>query len=626
MNYLSVEDLSKSFGEKVLFNNIRFGLEKGEKMALIARNGTGKSTLMRIIMGKETPESGKVVIRKEIRCGYLDQNPHFEKDLTIMDSLFHNDNLILKTVKEYEIAIEKFQHNTNDANSKLLEDATALMDKYNAWNYEQNIKQILFRLNITNLEQKVDDLSGGQRKRVALAKVLIEEPELIFMDEPTNHLDLDMIEWLEEYLIRQDITLLLVTHDRYFLDRVCNRIMELENGNVYKYNGNYEYFLEKKAEREAIQQSEISKAKNLMRKELEWVRRMPKARGTKSKYRMDAFKETEAKAKSGKIVQELELNVKMNRVGGKILELKKVYKSYGDKHLIKGFDYTFKKGERVGIVGKNGVGKSTFLNIITQKEQPDSGKVNVGDTIVYGYYSQMGLEVKEDKRIIEIVKDIAEFIPLADGTKVSASQFLELFQFDGPMQYTFYSKLSGGEKRRLHLLTVLIKNPNFLILDEPTNDLDLVTLTILEDFLLNYGGCLVIVSHDRYFMDKLVNHLLVFEGDGIISDYNGNYDEWRNEQDIKEEQKKIVKPIEKEVPITENTSSKKKLSFKEKQEYDQLPKQINQLESEKAKVFEELSKGEGSHEHLLYLSNRIKEIQESLDEKELRWLELSELV
>lgn len=626
MNYLSIEDLTKSFGEKILFKNIRFGLEKGEKMALIARNGTGKSTLMRIIMGLDKSDSGKVVIRKEIRCGYLDQNPQFDEQLSILDTIFHSDNLLLKTVKEYEKAIENYQHSPNDANTKVFEETSALMDKYNAWNYEQNIKSILYRLNVTNLEQTISSLSGGQRKRVALAKVLIEEPELIFMDEPTNHLDLDMIEWLEEYLIRQEITLLLVTHDRYFLDRVCNRIMELEDGNVYKYNGNYEYFLEKKAEREAAQQSEIDKAKNLMRKELEWVRRMPKARSTKAKYRLDAFKETEAKAKSGKVVQDMELNVKMNRVGGKILELKKVYKAYGEKEIIKGFDYTFKKGERVGIVGKNGVGKSTFLNIITQAEQPDSGKINVGETIVYGYYSQMGLQLKEDKRVIEVVKDIAEFISLADGTKVSAGQFLELFQFPAVMQYTYYSKLSGGEKRRLHLLTVLIKNPNFLILDEPTNDLDLVTLTILEDFLLNYGGCLVIVSHDRYFMDKLVDHLLVFEGEGIITSYNGNYDEWRNEQNNKEEVKKEVKEVVQEPVKVEASASKRKLSYKEKQEYDNLPKEIEDLEKRKKAVFEELNTGVGTHEHLHKLATEIEEIQQKLDEKELRWLELSEIV
>jgi ATP-binding cassette subfamily F protein uup len=530
MNLLSIENLSKSYGEKQLFKDLTFGISQGEKVALVARNGTGKSTLLRILCNKDNADSGRVVFRKDLRISFLDQNPEFNEELSIIDAVLLSENEITIAIKRYEKLIEEQTDEISAAQSKDLEEAIAMMDKTNAWAYEVRVKQVLDKLGLVKLSQQLKTLSGGQKKRVALAKVLIEEPDLLIMDEPTNHLDVDMIEWLEEYLENKDLSLFLVTHDRYFLDNVCNKIIELDQQKLYTYQGNYSYFLEKKAEREFNSAREVDKAQNLMRKELEWIRRMPKARGTKSKSRVDAFYDLKEKATDKRQIAEMELNVKMSRIGGKVIEMKKVYKSYDDFNILKGFDYTFKTGERIGIVGKNGIGKTTFLNLITGKELPDSGKINVGETIVFGYYSQAGLTLKEDKRVIEVVKDnIAEVISLGDGSKVSASQFLTLFQFPPEMQYTYVSKLSGGEKRRLFLLTVLVKNPNFLILDEPTNDLDLLTLQTLEEFLLHFKGCLVVVSHDRYFMDKLVDHLFVFEGDGIVKDFTGNYREWRDE-------------------------------------------------------------------------------------------------
>jgi ATP-binding cassette subfamily F protein uup len=497
------------------------------------------------------------------------------------------------------------------------------------------VKQVLAKLGLVKITVPVKKLSGGQKKRVALAKVLIEEPDLLIMDEPTNHLDVDMIEWLEEYLENKDLSLLLVTHDRYFLDNVCNKIIELDQQTLYTYQGNYSYFLEKKSEREFNAAREIDKAKNLMRKELEWIRRMPKARGTKSKSRIDAFYDLKDKATDKKQHADLELNVKMSRIGGKVIEMKKVYKAYDDLKILKGFDYTFKTGERIGIVGKNGIGKSTFLNLISGKEQPDSGKINVGETIVFGYYSQAGIELKEDKRVIEVVKEnIAEVISLADGSKVSASQFLTLFQFPPEMQYTFVSKLSGGERRRLFLLTVLVKNPNFLILDEPTNDLDLLTLQTLEEFLMNFKGCLVIVSHDRYFMDKLVDHLFVFEGDGEVKDFSGNYQDWRakvmaDEQELKKKEKQLTAEKNTEnIAAAEADTQKnkiKKKTFKEKFEFEQLQHVIAALETEKVQLSEQLSSGAGTHAEIAKWSERIGQIVEELNEKELRWLMLSEL-
>lgn len=458
MNLLSVDSISKSYGVRVLFENVSFGIEEGQKVALVARNGAGKSTLLRIISGKDLPDSGKITIRKDIKVGYLDQDPEFPQNVSIQEAIFTSNTPVINAIKEYELAVELSQKNHNDENALRLEKAIAQMDLLKAWDYEVKIKEILSKLDIHHLNQNIDSLSGGQRKRVALAKLIIDEPQLIIMDEPTNHLDLDMIEWMEGYLQRSDISLLLVTHDRYFLDRVCNEILELDNQTLYRYKGNYSYFLEKKAEREFNEAREIDKARNLMRKELEWIRKMPKARGTKSKSRINAFYDLKDKASQKKVEQELQLNVKMSRIGGKILELKKIYKSYGNNVILKGFDYTFRKGERIGIVGKNGIGKSTFLNILAGIEQPDSGKVNVGETIVIGYYSQKGIQLKDDKRVIEVVKDFGEFIPMGDGSKLSASQLLSLFQFPPEMQYTYVSKLSGGEKKRLYLMTVLKKS------------------------------------------------------------------------------------------------------------------------------------------------------------------------
>jgi ATP-binding cassette subfamily F protein uup len=635
MNLLSVENLNKSYGEKQLFKDLTFGISLGEKVALVARNGSGKSTLLRIMCNKDTADSGKVVFRKDLRISFLDQNPEFNEELSIIDAVLLAENEITQAIKNYEKIIDIQINEFSSQQSKDLENAISQMDKTNAWEYEVRVKQVLAKLGFKKLSLPVKKLSGGQKKRVALAKVLIEEPDLLIMDEPTNHLDVDMIEWLEEYLENKDLSLFLVTHDRYFLDNVCNKIIELDNQTLYTYQGNYSYFLEKKSEREFNAAREVDKAQNLMRKELEWIRRMPKARGTKSKSRVDAFYDLKDKATEKRQNNDLELNVKMSRIGGKVIEMKKVYKAYDDLKILKGFDYTFKTGERIGIVGKNGIGKSTFLNLITGKEEPDSGKINVGETIVFGYYSQSGIDLKDDKRVIEVVKDnIAEVIALADGSKVSASQFLTLFQFPPEMQYTFVSKLSGGEKRRLFLLTVLVKNPNFLILDEPTNDLDLLTLQTLEEFLLHFKGCLVIVSHDRYFMDKLVDHLFVFEGDGVVKDFNGNYQEWRAKnlaseiaQKKKEKQVLIAQKTEKETEHMQASNSQKvrKKSFKEKFEFEQLQAEIIKLEEEKLILDTKLNSGNGNHLEIAEWSKRIGEVITAINEKELRWLTLSEL-
>ncbi|SKD07877.1 ATP-binding cassette, subfamily F, uup [Chitinophaga ginsengisegetis] len=631
MHYVTVEGLTKSFGTKPLFRDISFHIEEGDKIALVALNGTGKSTLLRILCGKDVPDSGKVWIHKDVTVVMLEQQSDFDLSKTVIENIFNHNNPVLNAIKEYELLTEEGHEPDLDK----LTDSIAKMDELNAWHFDTKVKQILGKLNIHNLDQPVGSLSGGQQKRVALAKVLIEigfehKHVLLIMDEPTNHLDVSMIEWLENYLDQEKVTLLLVTHDRYFLDSVCNEVMELDQEQLFIYKGDYENYLEKKAAREESEKSSVDKARNLYRKELEWMRKQPKARTTKSKSRQDAFYEVKEKASTKVADQQLELNVKMTRLGGKILELKKVYKSFGNLKILKGMDYTFKKGERVGIVGKNGVGKSTFLNMLLGTEQPDSGKINIGETIVFGNYSQTGLVVKEDMRVIEFVKNIAENFPLADGTKVSAAQFLELFLFPAEKQYTYISKLSGGEKRRLHLLSILFRNPNFLVLDEPTNDLDLPTLSILESFLQEFQGCVIIVSHDRYFMDKLVEHLFVFEGDGEIRDYPGNYTQYREWQ--KEEDKKKAIAPKKEVttpvvvtaaPLAENKG--RKMSFKEKRELELLEKEIEQLETEKKKIEASLSSGELPFDKMEPLTHRIGEIIQLLDEKGMRWLELSDM-
>jgi len=629
MNVLSVENLSKHYGEKVLFRDISFGLEKGDKVALIARNGTGKSSLLRILAKKDEADSGNVTMRKDIRLVYLEQEPPFNAGDTILDSIFNDENPVVKLTHRYEAILEKNQHHPSAQLQSELQKISAEMDEHHAWDYEVRVRQVLSQLNIHNLEQQMAELSGGQRKRVALAKALLDPADILLLDEPTNHLDVEMVEWLETYLSRSGLSFLLVTHDRYFLDNVCTKIIELDGGKIYSYDGNYTYFLEKKAERETVAGKEQDKIRNTLRNELEWIRRMPKARGTKSKARVDAFYELKERMSGRKADEMSGLDVKMNRIGGKIIELKKVYKEFPGLPILKGFDYTFRTGERVGVVGKNGTGKTTFLNLLTGADVPDSGKINVGDTIVFGYYSQQGLVWKEDKRVLEWVRSIADVIQLSDGTKVGASQFLTMFQFPNDLQHTFISKLSGGEKRRLFLLSVLIRNPNFLILDEPTNDLDLLTLGILEEFLLHFRGVLVVVSHDRYFMNKLVDHLLIFEGNGNVRDFNGTYTEYRDDEEDRE--RKQLKARSRTETVTETSekseASKKdpaKLSYKERLELERLEKDIISLETEKKDIEEKLSAGAGTHPELIGWSNRIGEVIKDLDEKSLRWLELSE--
>ena len=617
MNYLSVENISKSYGERILFEQLFFGLSKGDKMALIANNGSGKSTMLKIIAGKDVSESGKITVRNGIRIGYLEQDPLFNEEFTINEFLDNSNSEIMQIIKAYDKALELQSNDYNDVTSKNFQEASLLMDKANAWNFNNDLKQILSRFKIHDLDQNLKDLSGGQRKRLSLAMLIMDAPELLLLDEPTNHLDIEMIEWLEKYLNTQNITLLMITHDRYFLDRVCNHILELEDGKLYHHKGNYTYFLQKRAEREANFNTELSKAGRLMKKELEWIRKTPQARTTKSKARVDNFENIKQKANSKKVKQELKLEVKMSRVGGKILELKKVYKSYGELTILRGFDYVFKNGERIGIIGDNGVGKSTFLNIITQKEKADSGKINIGETIVYGYFNQKGIELKEDKRVIEVLKDIADVIIMANGSKISASQLLEHFMFDGHMQYTYVSKLSGGEKRRLYLLTVLMKNPNFLILDEPTNDLDLLTLNKLEEFLMDFKGCLILVSHDRYFMDKLTDHLFVFRGNGLIEDHYCNYSELRVKQNKEVKNKrKVLK--------NENQKNLQKITYAEKKEYKNLERQISKLEDEKNVIETSFKDSTMDYEMMMKKNKELDELNKRIDDKMLRWMELEE--
>jgi ATP-binding cassette subfamily F protein uup len=620
MHYVSAEGLSKSYGVKPLFENISFHISEGDKIALVARNGSGKSTLLKIIAEQEFADEGKLWINKDVDVAFFEQEPKLEEHKTVLDNIFHISHPVINVIKEYEAAVDA-------GNNESITQMLVKMDEAGAWDFDSKVKQILGKLNIHQLQQKVSTLSGGQKKRVALAKTLIDigfehKHVLLIMDEPTNHLDVEMVEWLEHYLNKEKVTLLMVTHDRYFLDSVCDEVWELENENLFFHKGDYENFLEKKAQREESEAASVDKARNLYRKELEWMRKQPKARTTKSKSRIDNFYEVEKKAKQQLQEQQLELQSKMNRLGGKTVELKKVYKSFGDKTILKGFDYTFKKGEHVGIVGKNGTGKSTFVNIIQGIDNPDSGKINIGDTVVFGNFSQKGLEIKEDLRVIEYVKNIAENFPLANGGSLSASQFLNLFLFPPEQQYTYVSKLSGGEKRRLHLLTVLFRNPNFLILDEPTNDLDLPTLSVLESFLMDFQGCLLIVSHDRYFMDRLVDHLFVFEGGGEIRDFPGNYSqfrEWQKERDMPPQEEKKA-----ETPKNLPQAQKKKLSYKEQREFEMLEKELADLEREKTEITHKLSASDLPFPELQKLSERMGEISGLIDEKELRWLELSE--
>jgi ABC transport system ATP-binding/permease protein len=626
MHYVSAEGLGKSYGIKPLFDNISFHIESGDKIALIAKNGTGKTTLLKILAGKEKAEAGKLWISKEINVVFFEQDPQFQEELSILDNIFHHPNPVTTAIKAFEAASE-----TEDTDAIM--DSIEQMDHLNAWDFDAKVKQIFSRLNIDHLVQPVKSLSGGQRKRVALARTLIDisfgkTEALLIMDEPTNHLDIEMVEWLENYLNQQNITLLVVSHDRYFLDNVCNEIWEMDRSDLYTYKGDYENYLEKKSMRIESDLASIDKAKNLYRKELEWMRKQPKARTTKSKSRQDAFYVVETKAKQNLDEQNLQLQMKMSRLGGKVAELKKVNKSYGDKIILKGFDYVFKRGDRIGVVGKNGAGKTTFLNMLQGLEPPDSGKINIGETVVFGNYSQTGLVIKEDMRVIEFVKNIAEHFPLADGSSLSAAQFLNLFLFPPDKQYTYISSLSGGEKRRLFLLSILFKNPNFLILDEPTNDLDLPTLAVLENFLLDFQGCLVMVSHDRYFMDRMVEHLFVFEGNGVIRDFPGNYglyQQWLKTKDSLEtaETKSTQQPLIKDPVIVE--PSKAKLSYKEKKELEILEKEISDLTKEKDQITEKLHDASINFDAIQQLSQRFTFVSESLELKEFRWLELTEM-
>lgn len=632
MNLLSVNQLSKSYGTKVLFNKINFGINYGDKVALVAKNGSGKTTLFKILKGIEIADEGEVVFRKNISIAFLDQNFSLDQQQTIQQLIENADNPYVKCIKAYEYAVQLSVDDPGDKSAQLMDEALNQMNELNAWEYETNLKEILSRLELNDLSQTINTLSGGQQKRVALALVLINKPDLVIMDEPTNHLDIDMIEWLEHYLQNAALSLLLVTHDRYFLDEVCNSIIELERGEIVEYKGNFEYYLTKKAEREAIKAAEIDKAKNLYKRELEWVRKMPKARTTKSKSRVDAFYEIEEKAKQKRVDKKIELSVKMERLGSKIVELIKISKSFGDKVILNPFTYTFMNGEKIGVVGKNGMGKSTLLKIILNELQPDSGKVQIGDTVVFGYYSQTGMQLAEDKRIIEVVKDIAEFIPLANGTSLSASALLTRFNFPPEVQYSYVSKLSGGEKRRLYLLTVLVKNPNFLILDEPTNDLDIVTLQTLEEFLDEFKGCVLIVSHDRYFMDRLVDHVFAFEGNGELKDYPGTYTEyriWKQEQTALqklEDNKVQVEVAEKKEEVShkpEAIAAPKKRSYKLQKELEDLEKEIPQLEAKKKEIEAALT-STTDFERIQQLTADFEKVNAQLDEKSFRWLEIQE--
>lgn len=629
MNLLSVDQLSKSFGAKDLFKKISFGINYGEKVALIARNGQGKSTLINILKGKEIPDEGTVTFKKDLKIGFLEQQPSFQSGKTIMDVLLSDSNEFSVAVKNYESALNAHSINPDEKNSNALDLTIQKMTELDAWNFEANLNSIAAKLGLTNLEQKVDELSGGQIKRLALCCLLINEPDLLVLDEPTNHLDIEMIEWLQHHLSSYSKSILLVTHDRYFLDEVCTQIIELEYTKLYHYKGNFQYYIEKKAERIAASASEIDKAKNLYRRELEWIRKMPKARGTKSKSRIQAFHETEEKIKTNKAEQKIDLSVKTNRLGSKILELTAIKKSFGDKIIINKFSYTFKHGDKIGLVGKNGSGKSTLLNLIMSLLPYDSGKIQTGETVVFGYYSQMGMNIPDNKRVIEIVKEYGEFIPLANGTTISAAQLLTRFNFPPDVQFGLASKLSGGEKRRLYLLTILIKNPNFLILDEPTNDLDIETLQTLEDFLVDFKGCVLVVSHDRFFLDKIINQVFAFQKDGEIKEFPGNYTEYRNWLDEEEaSEKKSNEPVvhQKSVEIQISSKDKKqnKLSYKEQKELENLEHEISKLELEKSNLLSELSSGNLDHAKLTEKGKSLKLVEERIDEKSIRWLELQE--
>ncbi|MEQ9169062.1 MAG: ABC-F family ATP-binding cassette domain-containing protein [Fulvivirga sp.] len=624
MNYLSVDDISKAFGERVLFKNISFGIEQGQKVALVGVNGSGKTTLLKILAGIDVPDKGEVVVNNSVKIAYLEQQPEFGDTDDIIEAVLGGDKKMAQLISKYEHHLKLAE--TDPKSMEIIGDLIEEMDKADAWTYESQIKEVLGKLGIHDLEKKISDMSGGQKKRVGLAKSLIEKPDLVILDEPTNHLDLEAIEWLEGFLSSSQMGIIMVTHDRYFLEQVTNEIIELDNEQVYRYSGNYSYFLEKKSEREQMAQSEKEKATNLFKKELDWIRRQPKARGTKAKYRVEAFEGIKEKAHQNLDKVELELDINQRRQGGKILEIEEITKSFGNQSIIKPFSYIFKKGERVGIVGKNGAGKSTFLNLLTGALQPDSGKLDKGQTTVFGYYKQQEPSFKPGMKVIEVVQEVAEIVTLSNGSTVSASKFLTQFNFSAKAQYDYVDKLSGGEKRRLQLLRVLIENPNFLILDEPTNDLDLITLRTLEEFLFSFQGCLIIVSHDRYFMDRLVNHLFVFEKNKAIVDFPGNYSTYRNSEKANTQEESTPKSKqEKQKDVIKTETSERKLTYAEKREFEQLEKEIGQLNNKKDELNQLLVSGENDHEKLTQWGTDLKQIQEEIDAKELRWLELSEL-
>jgi ATP-binding cassette subfamily F protein uup len=619
MNLLSIESLTKSFGEKLLFENISFGIESGQKIALIAQNGAGKSSLIKIIAGEDVGDSGRVTLGNEVKVSYLPQNPEMLEEQQVIDYLFDTDNELVQLIRDYEALTL-----SDSADKTQLDRVVIRMDELHAWGFESKIKEILGRFGIVNLRQKIEELSGGMRKKIALAKALIEEANLIILDEPTNHLDVVMIEWLENYLSRQNLSIFVVTHDRYFLDNVCNEIIELDNQKIYRYRGNYSYFLEKKAERIANEKSELERAKSLYQKELEWMRRQPQARATKAKAREDAFYQIEEKVKNVSNEKTRGFGLDMQRLGGKILELNYINKAYGSQVILNNFTYIFNKGDRIGVVGKNGSGKSTLLKIIMGEAKADAGKIVKGKTVEFGYFQQDGMPIKEDKRIIDIIKEIAEEVEMKKGS-LSPAQFLSYFNFHTNIHYNYFSSLSGGEKRKLYLLTVLLKKPNFLILDEPTNDLDIATLNKLEEFLQNYNGCLMIVSHDRYFMDHMVDHIFAFEGDGVVRDYWGNYSEYHRLKKLEEKTKSPKSDAEKLLK-SKPKQTYNKPTYKQVKEYEALEKEIEQLEAEKSELMDKLNSGQGTPDELISWSEQIGKLIEVIEEKSDRWLELSEIV
>ncbi len=620
MNYLSVENISKSYGERVLFKNISFGINSDQKIGFVAKNGTGKTSLLNILSGEDTPDEGKVVFRKNLKVSFLSQEPNLDPKLTVEETIFASENPILKVIASYEKALQ------NPDDTEAYQVAFDAMDANNAWDFETRYKQVLFKLKLEDLSQKVSNLSGGQKKRLALANALLTQPDLLIMDEPTNHLDLEMIEWLEALFAKENFTLFMVTHDRYFLERVCNEIVELDEGNLYSYKGNYSYYLKKREARIETEATETGKAKQLYKQELEWMRRQPKARTTKSKSRIDDFHEIKSRASKRRNDHEVQLELNMERLGTKVVELHNISKSYGDKELFKKFDYNFIHGERIGIIGKNGTGKSTFLNILTGGLKPDSGKVVIGDTVKFGYYTQGGIKSKEGQKVIDVIREFGDYIPLKKGRQISAGQLLERFLFDRKKQYDYVEKLSGGERKRLYLCTVLIQNPNFLILDEPTNDLDIVTLNVLENFLLDFPGCLIVVSHDRYFMDKIVDHLFVFKGEGVIQDFPGNYSDYRiydnsNDSEKNTETKKIDSKPKNDWKAN---NDKVKLSYTEQKEYQKLEKEIAKLEKEREDLQNKFATEGWDGEEIDKQSKKLQDIIDAIDAKTERYFELME--